>query len=345
MSVRLHELAATPATVCWGYFDRDAVPALTVFSGDLVRVETLTHHAGDAPELLMDEHIERVYEQVQDRGPGPHLLTGPIAVEQARPGDVLQVDILALEVRLSYGSNLAGHWGRLYDEFRKERVTIFELDSAAMLGRALFAFDWSTTPLVDRPGVIVAPGSVDRNAALPDVVVPLRPHLGTMGVAPAEAGRHSSVPPGDHGGNIDNWRIGAGARMLYPVQVDGALLSAGDPHVSQGDGEVSGTAIEASLTALLRLTVRRDLDVRVPLLETPTELLVHGFGNDLDDAMMAATRRTLDVLGAQFGLTRDDAYAFASVAVDFAVTQVVDGRQGVHARIDKRCFPFHGTQP
>jgi acetamidase/formamidase len=122
--------------------------------------------------------------------------------------------------------------------------------------------------------------------------------------------------------------------------VEGALLSVGDPHVSQGDGEVSGTALEASLTALLRLTVRRDLDVRLPVLETPTELLVHGFGDDLDAAMLTATRLTLELLGSRFGLSRDDAYAFASVAVDFTVTQIVDGRLGVHARVDKRSFPF-----
>ena len=337
---RLHDLPATPGTVHWGYFDPAQPPALTVRSGDLVRIETLTQHAGDAPDLLMDAGIERVFDEVQDRGPGPHILTGPIAVEGARPGDVLQVDILEATPRLPYGSNLAGHWGHLYDELgAKERVTIFELDAEAMLGRAAFAFDWTTTPLVDRPGTIVVPGSVEREPALEGVVVALRPHFGTMGVAPAPPGRHSSVPPGDHGGNIDNWRIGAGGRMLYPVQVPGALLSVGDPHVSQGDGEISGTALEASLHGLLRLTVRRDVDLRVPVLETAGELLVHGFGDDLDAAMRAAALRTIGVLGARYGLSRDDAYAFTSVAVDFAVTQVVDGRQGVHARIPKSSFP------
>jgi acetamidase/formamidase len=338
-SVSVHELPATPATVHWGYFDASLEPVLSVESGDLVAVEALTHHAGDAPDLLMDEGIERVFADVQDRGPGPHLLTGPIAVAGARAGDVLQVEILSAEARLPYGSNLAGHWGHLYEDFGKERVTIFELDLAALQGRALFAYDWTTTPLVETPGTIVDPGSVPRESALAGVVVPLRPHIGTMGVAPAAPRRHSSVPPGDHGGNIDNWRIGAGARMLYPVQVAGALLSLGDPHVSQGDGEVSGTALEASLDTLLRLTIRRDLRIGVPVLETPTELLVHGFGDDLDAAMRAATRRTLHLLGSRYGLSRDDAYAFCSVAVDFTVTQVVDGRQGVHGRIDKRCFP------
>ena len=335
----LHLLPATPATVHWGYFDPSLEPALTVRSGDFVRIEALTHHAGDAPDLLMDEGIERVFAEVDDRGPGPHLLTGPIAVAGARPGDTLQVDILEARPRLSYGSNFAGHWGHLYDDFGKERVTIFELDTAAMLARARFAYDWAHPPGATAPGTIVPPDPAAREPALEGVVVGMRPHFGTMGVAPAQPGRHSSIPPGDHGGNIDNWRIGAGGRMLYPVQVAGALLSVGDPHVSQGDGEVSGTALEASLNGLLRLTIRRDLDVRVPLLETAGELLVHGFGDDLDEAMRAAARRTLDVLETRYRLSRDDAYAFMSVAVDFTVTQVVDQRQGVHGRIDKRCFP------
>jgi acetamidase/formamidase len=334
-----HDLPATSSTVHWGYFDPRLRPALVVASGDLVAIETLTHHAGDASDLLMDAGITEVFDRVEDRGPGPHLLTGPIAVDGARPGDVLQVDILEATPRLPYGSNLAAHWGHLYDELPTERVTVYELDADALLGRALFGYDWTTTPLADQPGTIVVPDVAAREPALAGVVIPLRPHFGTMGVAPAEPRRVSSVPPGDHGGNVDNWRIGAGGRMYYPVQVPGALLSVGDPHVSQGDGEISGTALESSLNGLLRLTIRRDLPFTVPVLETATELLVHGFGDTLDAAMKAAALRTLDLLGRSFGLTRMDAYSFMSVAVDFTVTQVVDQRQGVHARIDKRCFP------
>lgn len=334
-----HFLPATPSTVHWGFFDPRLAPAVTVASGDVVQIETLTHHAGDAPDLLMDPGVAEVFASVTDRGPGPHVLTGPIAVEGAKPGDVLQVDILSAEPRLPYGSNLAAHWGHLYEEVPGERVTVYELDVDALLGRALFGYDWTATPLADQPGTIVTPDAAAREPALAGVVVPLRPHFGTMGVAPAEPKRVSSVPPGDHGGNVDNWRIGSGARMYYPVQVPGALLSVGDPHVSQGDGEISGTALESSLNGMLRLTIRRDLPYAVPVLETATELLVHGFGDNLDAAMKAAARRALDVLQRGFGLSAKDAYSFMSVAVDFTITQVVDQRQGVHARIDKRCFP------
>jgi acetamidase/formamidase len=336
---RIHDLPARPDTVHWGYFDPALAPVLTVRSGDIVRVEAITHHAGDAPDLMMDEAIETIFTAVQDRGPGPHLLTGPIAVEGARPGDVLEVRILTAEPRLPYGSNLAAHWGHLYDDFGKERVTIYKFDEAARLARAVFAYDWTASPLCQAPGTVVAPDPASRQPALEGVQVPLRPHFGTMGVAPATPGRTSSIPPGDHGGNIDNWRIGAGGRMHYPVQVPGGLLSIGDPHVSQGDGEVSGTALESSLTGLLQLVLRRDLPYTVPVLEDATHLLVHGFGDTLDEAMLAASRRTLTLLGDRYGLSRDDAYSLLSVACDFTVTQVVDGRQGVHASVAKAIFP------
>jgi acetamidase/formamidase len=336
--MRIHELRATAETVRWGYFDNSAPPALTVASGDLVRIEAVTHHAGDAPDLLMDDGIRALFGQVSDRGPGPHILTGPIAVEGARAGDTLEVRILELEPRLDHGSNLAGHWGHLYRDFGKERVTVYRIDQVAGLAHAAFAYDWSTTPLANSPGTRVEPGSTVREPALAGVAIPLRPHFGTMGVAPADPGRHSSVPPGNHGGNIDNWRIGAGATMHYPVLVDGGLLSIGDPHVSQGDGEISGTALEASLNGLIALRVRRDLGFGYPVLETAESWTVHGFGDDLDEAMRSASLRLLDLLGTMFALSRDDAYSLMSVACDFTITQVVDQRQGVHATVAKRLF-------
>jgi len=336
--MNVYDLVATPDTVHWGYFDPDLSPVLTVADGDLVRIEAVTHQAGDAPDLLMDLGISRIFDEVTDRGPGPHILTGPIAVEGAEPGDTLEVSILSADPRLPWGTNLAAHWGHLYRCFGKERVTVYRLDLAAGLARAAFAYDWEATPLADAPGTIVPPDPAAREPALAGVAVPLRPHFGTMGVAPGIPGRHSSIPPGDWGGNIDNWRIGAGATMYYPVAVPGGSLSVGDPHVSQGDGEVSGTALESSLNGLLRLRVRRDMSFRFPLLLTPSAWIVHGFGDDLDEAMTVAAERLLNFLVDHLGLSSDDAYSLMSVACDFTVTQVVDGRLGVHGSVRRRLF-------
>ena len=336
--MNVHDLVATPDTVHWGYFDPDLSPVLTVADGDLVRIEAVTHQAGDAPDLLMDLGISRIFDEVTDRGPGPHILTGPIAVEGAEPGDTLEVSILEAQPRVPWGTNLAAHWGHLYRCFGKERVTVYRLDLAAGFARAAFAYDWDATPLADAPGTIVPPDPAARQPALDGVAVPLRPHFGTMGVAPDVPGRHSSIPPGDWGGNIDNWRIGPGATMYYPVAVPGASLSVGDPHVSQGDGEVSGTALESSLNGLLRLRVRRDMTFRFPLLLTPSAWTVHGFGDDLDEAMTVAAERLLNFLVDHLGLSSDDAYSLMSVACDFTVTQVVDGRLGVHGTVRRGLF-------
>jgi acetamidase/formamidase len=336
----LHELRATPKTVHWGYFDAALAPALTVANGDIVRIEALTHHAGDAPELMMDEGIQAIWDAVppDDRNPGVHIMTGPIYVEGARPGDVLEVRYLQMTPRLNYGSNLAAHWGHLYREFgEKERVTIYRLDAGTQTAEAAFAYDFPGKYLV--PGTVTHERDCCRQPALKGVRVPVRPHLGTAGVAPDEKGRVSTVPPGLHGGNIDNWRIGAGATMFYPVQVDGALFSVGDPHISQGDGEISGTAIEASLDVTMQLFIRRDFSFPSPLLQTPDVWMTHGFDEDLNQAMRNASLEMLRLLTEHRGLSRDDAYSLMSVAADFGVTQVVDGRQGVHARICRTVFP------
>jgi acetamidase/formamidase len=189
------------------------------------------------------------------------------------------------------------------------------------------------------PGTITDCPVCDRKQALTGIRVPARPHLGTAGVAPAINGRTSTIPPGSHGGNIDNWRIGAGATMYYPVQVEGALFSIGDPHVSQGDGEISGTAIEASLDVLMQIILRQDFAVAGPLLETPKYWIVHGFNEDLNLAMREASLNMLALLNDHVGLSKDDAYSLMSVSADFAVTQVVDGRQGCHVRIPRSIFP------
>jgi acetamidase/formamidase len=336
----LHELRATPATVHWGYFDASLAPAITIANGDIVRVEALTHHAGDAPELMMDAGIHEIFNAIppEDRNPGVHLMTGPIYIEGARPGDVLEVRYLQMTPRLRYGSNLAANWGHLYKEFgEKERVTIYRLDESTQTASAVFAYDFPGKYLV--PGTVTQERDCCRQPALAGVRVPVRPHLGTAGVAPDANGRVSTIPPGAHGGNIDNWRIGAGATMFYPVQVDGALFSVGDPHISQGDGEISGTAIEASLDVTFQLFLRRDFSFPSPLLQTPECWMTHGFDEDLNQAMRNASLEMLRLLTEHRGLSRDDAYSLMSVAADFGVTQVVDGRQGVHARICRAVFP------
>jgi acetamidase/formamidase len=339
----LHHLRATPKTVHWGYFDAALAPVLKVKSGDLIQAEAITHHAGDAPELMMDEGVQAIFNEVpeSDRHPGVHIMTGPIYVEGAQPGDILEVRYLRMTPRCSYGSNLAANWGYLYKEFgEKERVTIYRLDANANHAEAFYAYDF--------PGKYQVPGTIthcpvcDREPALKGVRVPARPHLGTAGVAPDAEGRVSTVPPGVHGGNIDNWRIGAGATMYYPVQVEGGLFSIGDPHVSQGDGELSGTAIEASLNCLFQIVLRKDFQVASPLLETPKWWIVHGFNEDLNVAMRDASLQMLDLLTEHVGLSKKDAYSLMSVATDFAVTQVVDGRQGVHVRAPRSIFPAKG---
>lgn len=339
----LHHLQALPGSIHWGYFDAAQPPALRVKSGDLIQAEAVTHHAGDDPALLMDEKIWRIFNETPeaDRNPGVHIMTGPIFVEDARPGDMLEVRYLAMQPRFRHGSNLAANWGHLYQEFgERERVTIYALDPNTNTAEAVYAYDFKGKYLT--PGTVTSCPECDRQTALGGVRVPVRPHLGTAGVAPDVAGRVSTIPPGLHGGNIDNWRIGAGATMYYPVQVDGALFSIGDPHISQGDGEISGTAIEASLNVLMQIVLRKDFAFPSPLLETPKNWIVHGFGPDLDAAMKNASLDMLHLLTETQGLSRDDGYSLMSVASDFAVTQVVDGTQGVHVRIPRDIFPRKG---
>lgn len=336
----LHVVKATPDTVHWGYFDATRAPVLKIKSGDCVQIEAVTHHAGDAPDLMFDEGVKRIFDETpeSDRYPGVHIMTGPIFVEDAKPGDMLEVHYLEMTPRLPYGSNLAASWGHLYKEMgERERVTIYQLDAASNTASAAFAYDFPGKYLI--PGTVTQPDDCCREQALEGVRIPVRPHLGTAGVAPDAKGRVSTVPPGAHGGNIDNWRIGAGATMYYPVQCDGGLFSVGDPHISQGDGELSGTAIEASLNVLLQIRLRKDFAFPSPLLETPTDWIVHGFDTDLNVAMRNASLDMLGLLTDHRGLSRNDAYSLMSVAADFAVTQVVDGRQGIHVRIPRGIFP------
>ncbi|HEY7627077.1 MAG TPA: acetamidase/formamidase family protein [Ilumatobacteraceae bacterium] len=342
-----HHLAATPDTCFWGYLDRDVDAVLEVDPGDIIEIEAVTHHAGDAPDLLMDDGIRAIWDGIAeaDRGPGVHVMTGPIAVRGAQPGDTLMVRILDMWPRLPHGSNCAANWGLLYDEFGKERITIYGLSDDAINGSRFgtlaapkFAYDFTTRPLYDVPGVVTPPEASVRQPFTRAVQVPVRPHFGVMGVAPAEPGRHSSIPPGVFGGNVDNWRIGPGATMCYPVFAEGALLYVGDPHFAQGDGEICGTAIEASLTARIQVWVEPAIGVSSPLLETADAWCTHGFGTNLDEAMRMAAKQMLWLMQMHLGMSADDAYSLASVAMDLGVTQVVDATLGCHALLRREIF-------
>lgn len=339
-STTRHQLPARPDTCHWGYLDAAQPAVLEVGSGDVVGIEAVTHHAGDAPDLLMDDGVRAIWDGIppEARTPGVHIITGPIAVRDARAGDTLRVDIASMTPRLPHGSNCAANWGLFHERFGKERITIYELLDPPPGGgfpdraRPVFGFDFTTLELYDVPGVVTEPDPAAREPFGRDVTVAVRPHLGVIGVGP-EGGRRSSIPPGVFGGNVDNWRFGPGATIYYPVFVDGAGFYVGDPHFAQGDGEICGTAIEASLDVELTLSVSDDVATTSPLLVTDERWYTHGFGDGLDDAMAMAADLALRLLVDRGGFTMDEAYSLASVAIDLGVTQVVDGTVGCHAGV------------
>jgi len=309
-----HVVRVTPASVQWGRYDADAKPVLTVKSGEVVTIDTIVgipemlEQLGAAPDAPLRE-MKEMYAKIRDRGPGPHFLTGPVAVEGALPGDVLQVEILEVRLRSPYGwMMIEPDAGALPEEFPYLRKKLVPLDQRNMV--AEFA---------------------------PGIRIPLRPFFGNLGVAPP-AGRLSSGPPAYNGGNLDNKWLVAGAKLYLPVQAPGALFSAGDGHAAQGDGEVCVTAIETNLTGVFRLTVRKDMKLRWPRAETATHVVTMGLDRSLDEAARRATREMVDYLVAERGLSRDDAYMLTSAAVDLHVTQVVDGVKGVHAMLPKAIF-------
>jgi len=323
-------------------------------------------------------------------GLGVHICTGPVAVKGAEPGDILEVRVLDVRPRpcanpkfagKSYGSNAAAWWGFHYKELiedpkPREVITIYEVDasSARDWARAVYNFRWTpqTDPFgkvhktIDYPGVPVDHRKVKENwGVLKNVRVPVRPHFGTMGLAPKEADIVDSIPPSYTGGNIDDWRIGKGATMYYPVSVPGALLSVGDPHASQGDSELCGTAIECSLTGTFQLILHKNAALKgtplegldYPLLETANEFVVHGFSfpnyladlgakaqseiyskSSTDLALRDAFRKMRRFLMTTQHLSEDEAVSLMSIAVDFGITQVVDGNWGVHAIVRKSLF-------
>jgi acetamidase/formamidase len=313
-----YQLKATPQTVVWGYYWAGARPALTVRSGDSVEIQTLgtynptTLRNGGVKEEEIEPELKTIYAEVTDKGPGGHILTGPIYVEGAEPGDTLEVRIRKIRLNTPYASNgfsptrgVLPPW-----DFERGRSKIIPLDRERMVAR-------------------FAPG----------IELPLHPFFGSMGVAPPEvSGRINSGPPGIHAGNLDNKDLIEGTSLYIPVHVKGALFEVGDGHAGQGNGEADITALETSLTGTFEFVVRKDMHLKGPRGETPTHWIAMGLDPSLDQAMINAVRDAIDFLVTEKHLSREDAYALCSVAVDFNVTQAVDGTKGVHGLIPKSIF-------
>ena len=316
----VHELKVTPQTVTWGRYDAEAKPVLTVADGDTVVVHTLLTNSPTGLEKAgvkpadVEPELRDVYAHVPagERGPGGHVLTGPIFVEGAQPGDMLEIRIERVDLAIPYSYNAFRYGaGLLTDDFLTPRVKIVPLDRRTMT--AAFA---------------------------PGVTVPLHPFFGSMGTAPPrETGRLDSAPPTAlNGGNMDNKALVAGTVLYLPVNVPGALFFIGDGHAAQGDGEVDITALETSLTGRLTFHVVHRPKFRTPWAETPDRYVVMGFDDDLAHATRKAVRAGVDFLQAQKGLGREDAYQLLSVAGDVAVTEIVDRNKTVQVSIPKALF-------
>jgi acetamidase/formamidase len=311
------KLKASPKTVVWGYYSASAAPVLRVHSGDTVEMETLITNsparleAAGVPPGQIEPALRAIYNEVTDKGPGGHILTGPVYIEGAAPGDTLEVRIKEIRLAIPYAYNgFRPGSGFLPDDFPYSRIKIVPLDRERMIGH-----------FSDR------------------IEIPLRPFFGSMGVAPPEAnGRISSAPPWIHAGNLDNKELVAGTTLYIPVHAPGALFEAGDGHAAQGNGEVDITALETSLTGVFQFILRKDLHLRWPRGETPTHYITMGLHEDLREATRLAALEMIDFLVTEKHLTRDDAYMLASSAADFCITQLVDGNKGVHAMIPKSIF-------
>jgi acetamidase/formamidase len=312
-------LEVTPGTVAWGNYDAAAKPVLTVHSGDTVVVHTLltNNPAGlernGVPPDQVEASLRDVYANVpaSARGPGGHILTGPIAIEGAEPGDTLEIRILKIDLAIPYAYNGFRYGaGLLTDDFPYARTKIIPLDRARMV--ANFA---------------------------PGITIPLHPFFGSMGVAPPPSfGRYDSTPPTVIGGNMDNKELVAGTTLFLPVFNRGALFEVGDGHAGQGNGEVDVTAMETSLIGTLQFVLHKGEKLAYPRAETPTHYIAMGFDDDLSIAAHKAVAEMVAFLVAKKGMSRDDAYMLVSVAGDADITEVVDRNKGVHVMLPKAIF-------
>ena len=305
-----HTLRAGPETCHWGYFDAGLKPVLTVASGDMVSVDCVS----GAPDAMPSAPFEVLPEQRAIHaklapllGSG-HILTGPIAIAGAEPGDTLEIRIRAIDFRQNWGwTRIAPLRGTIPEDFPVRKL-------------------WHTA--IDRQrGVGTTPFGME---------IPLAPFFGVMGVAPKPAyGRVTSIVPREFGGNLDLKELVPGTTLYLPIWTKGGLFSVGDGHGVQGDGEVCTTALETALSGTFELILRKDLRLDMPRAETPTHHITLGLDEDLDDAAKQALRQMIKLLVELAGLAPEDAYMLCSLGVDFRVTQLVDGNRGIHGMLAK----------
>jgi len=305
-------LRANRNTVHLGGFSHKLSPAIAINSGDIVHVETYTgYYVYDKapPAFLTPEFIDICQNLPPERkvGPGPHLLTGPIYVNDAEPGDVLEVIIEDAYPLLPMGFNaIRLGWGALPERFKEPRLEFIPLD---------FDNKWAEFRPQSR------------------IFIDLHPFFGILGVATEDTSR-SSVPPGNYGGNIDNKELTRGSRIFLPVFVPGALFSIGDGHAAQGNGEVNVTAIETSMKGRIKIKLRKDLKINSPFALGPFDLITMGFAPTLDEAFELALKDMIYWLEKLADLSAEDAYVLCSIAADFNITQVVNSpNKGVHGML------------
>ncbi|MFJ8949949.1 acetamidase/formamidase family protein [Streptomyces sp. NPDC102381] len=356
-----HHLPTTPDTARWGVLPRaDSAPVLKVDDGDTVTFD-LVSHEGILPDQGRDpveffggygvpaHQVPRDAQEIaasdlgrEPEGPiGPHIVTGPVAVRGARPGDLLCVRTLSLHRRTHYGIVSNRHTrGSLPDELPDPAAEFTSPDTKRAAEGTVSSFC-----TVERDGDGAEFGVLRCTPTL-RARFPLGPFVGIMGVTDDGADTRSSVPPGPFGGNLDIKHLTCGSNLYLPIRTDGAGFYAGDPHFAQGNGEVALTALEAPLRATVQLSVVRGAAARrvtgllaEPFAETPTHWIALGLDADLDEAMRQCVRSALGFLTARTGMDRATAYAYLSAAADFEISQVVDQIKGVHCLIRKADFP------
>lgn len=313
---KTYELRPSPATVHRSFFDASLKPVLTIDSGDIVRIWTATGNPRyfeslGVPKEKIPPELYAAFEGVAGANREDHTLTGPIVVRGAEPGDTVEIRIRSIDLWLPIaGMGIRAGRGSLPEDFPYSRDRVFFFDPA-------------------KKQIEFAPG----------VVVPARPFWGVIAVAPPPSmGRVPSGPPSVFGGNMDNHDLQPGTSLYLPVHAPGALISIGDGHAVQGDGEVGMSAVETSLQGEIQVVLHKGMHTNWPRAETPTHYMTIGLDPDLNQAAKIATREMLNFIVESKHMSRDDALMLMSAAMDLHVTQIVDGTKGVHAMLPKAVF-------